>query len=122
MFEADYDRLSRLVDGIQSPSPGAALLAEELDRVVIVDARYRGPAFVRLDSLVEYEDLDSGQVRRLRIVLPNEARMEDESISVLSPAGAALLGLTAGQTMTWEMTAGRSRRLKVLAVRSQDGD
>jgi regulator of nucleoside diphosphate kinase len=116
MTETDHDRLSFLVDGLHAPSPGAALLEEELERATVVGSRYRGPAFVRLNSIVEYQDLDSGQVRRLRIVLPKDARIEDDSISVLSPAGAALLGLAAGQTIHWKVADGRTRTLKVLSV------
>lgn len=114
--EADYDQLSPLLDGLSTPSPGAALLIQELDRATIVPRTYRGAPFVRLNSVVEYEDIESGQKRRLRIVLPQHAHIEDDSISVLSPAGAALMGLTAGQTMHWEVADGRKQTFRVLAV------
>lgn len=114
--EHDYDQLSDLLDGLHTPSAGAALLIQELDRASIVPKAYRGARFVRLNSLVEYEDVESGHRRRLRVVLPQHARIEDNSISVLSPAGAALMGLTAGQTMHWEVADGRTQTFKVLAV------
>lgn len=114
--EADHERLSELVDALTDPGPGAALLAEELDRAVVVGPRYRGQPFVRLNSTVDYEDVATGQVRRLRVVLPADARIEEQSVSILSAAGAALIGLRAGQTMRWETADGRARTLRVLAV------
>lgn len=116
LTEDDYDKLSALVGALSSPSPGAALLAQELDRAAIVGARYRGQPFVKLDSIVDYEDLATGQVRRLRVVLPKDARIEDNTVSILSPAGAALIGLKVGQSMHWEVADGRTQTLKVLAV------
>lgn len=116
LTEADYDKLSDLVDALASPSPGATLLAQELDRAVIVGARYRGEPFVKLNSVVDYEDVTTGQVRRLRVVLPADARIEDNAVSILSPAGAALIGLKVGQSMHWEVADGRTQTLKVLAV------
>ncbi len=115
--EGDFDLLSALVEGLTSPSPGAVLLAEELDRAVVVGPRYRGQPFARLNSIVEYEDIDTGHRRALRITLPQDARLEDDRISILSPAGAALLGLKVGQTMHWEVRDGRTQTLRVLAVR-----
>jgi regulator of nucleoside diphosphate kinase len=114
--EADFDRLAELIDGLHSPSPGASLLAEELDRAVVVSPRYRGQAFARLGSLVEYEDVDTGHRRRVRITLPKDARVEEDSISILSPAGAALLGLKVGQSIRWEVRDGRTQTVKVLAI------
>lgn len=114
--EPDYDQLSDLLEGLHAPSAGAALLIKELDRATIVAQAYRSAPFVRLDSIVEYEDIESGQRRRLRVVLPQHARIENDSISVLSPAGAALIGLTAGQIMHWEVADGRTQTFKVLAV------
>lgn len=114
--ENDYDQLSRLLEGLHAPSAGAALLIQELDRARIVSPAYRGAPFVRLNSIVEYQDTESGQTRRLRVGLPQHARIENDSISVLSPAGAALIGLSAGQVMRWEVADGRTQTFKVLAV------
>ncbi len=115
--EGDFDRLSTLVEGLIAPSPGAALLSEELERAVVVGPRYRGQPFVRLNSVVEYEDLETGHRRALRVTLPQDARLEDDCISILSPAGAALIGLKVGQTMHWEVRDGRTQTLRVLAIR-----
>jgi regulator of nucleoside diphosphate kinase len=112
----DYEQLNALVEAIVSPSPGATLLTEELDRAVIVGPNSRAEPFVRLNSRVEYEDTATGQVRSLRVVLPKDARVEDSSISVLSPAGAALLGLKVGQSMHWVVADGRQQTLKVLSI------
>lgn len=112
----EHDQLCALIDALADPSPGALLLGQELDRATIVGPGYRGRPFVKLNSQVDYEDLATGQTRRLRVVLPADARIEDNAVSVLSPAGAALMGLHAGQSMHWEVADGRTQTLKVLAV------
>ena len=49
-----------------------------------------------------------------------EARMPDDiahgRISVLTPVGAALIGLSAGDSITWETRKGEVRRLTVLNI------
>jgi regulator of nucleoside diphosphate kinase len=53
----------------------------------------------------------------VRIVAPEDADIESRRISVLTPVGAALLGLTVGQQISWEMPDKRAAVLEVLAVR-----
>lgn len=111
----DFDRLAHLIDCLRVQSPGAKLLSQELDRAVVVgDGEVHEP-FVQLNALVEYEDLDSSVRRHVR-VLARQACVEDNTISIFSPIGAALLGLRAGKTFHWTAEDGRVRRLKVLSV------
>ena len=55
--------------------------------------------------------------KRCSIVAPEDADIERRRISVLTPVGAALLGLTVGQQISWEMPDKRAAVLEVLAVR-----
>lgn len=110
--EADCERLAELSE--RSKAAGAALLRRELDRATLVRAGAAAPAFVRLGSKVEFEDLISGRTRTVTLVLPEEADMDHDRLSVLAPAGAALFGLTVGDHFSWTTDGGRPR---VLAVR-----
>ncbi|MBO9708219.1 MAG: GreA/GreB family elongation factor [Caulobacter sp.] len=114
---ADYETLSDLIVPTAEPTPGMRLLAAELERATVLDGPSRAE-FVRLGSVVDYEDLGSGRVRTVRVSLPREASIDDGSISVLAPIGAALIGLSPGQSFGWRDENGRERAIRVLAVRS----
>ena len=51
---------------------------------------------------------------------PGEADIEKGFVSVLTPVGAALIGLTAGQAIDWTDRDGRTRRLHVLEVGAEN--
>jgi len=69
-----------------------------------------------MDSEVEFRDETTGQVRRVTLVYPNEADVAVGRISVLTPIGAALIGLSVSQTMEWETPGGERRSLTILSV------
>jgi regulator of nucleoside diphosphate kinase len=94
--------------------PGAALLSEELQRASIIP-RAKAAQVVRLGARVTYRDLDSGAARTLELGLPAEASIDEGRISVLTPIGAALLGLSAGDRFSW-VSGAKVRQLEVLAV------
>ncbi|MDD3837333.1 MAG: nucleoside diphosphate kinase regulator [Phenylobacterium sp.] len=116
LTEADYETLYNLVDAASHEAPGVALLADELERAVVVRNGAAARNYVRLNSRVTYEDVATGQVRDLQISLPKDASIDDNRISVLTPVGAALIGLRPGDTFEWKDAGGRTRTLKVLAV------
>jgi len=110
----DLARLQALA-GDRAEAPGPRMLLDELDRAVVVtDAGAR--RFVRLGSLVSYEDRARGQTRTVRLVEPAEADVDAGRISVLTPVGAALIGMTEGAAILWTDERGRRHDLKVLAV------
>jgi regulator of nucleoside diphosphate kinase len=53
------------------------------------------------------------------LVFPREHAVHDGALSVLTPLGAALIGLREGQSITFETLDGRTRRVTVLRVLSQ---
>lgn len=112
--ESDYEQLWRLAG--DSSSPGAALLRQELERATIVKDGATPPDFVRVNSTVEFSDLLTGRIRRITLVEPKEADMDADRLSVLTPAGAALVGLRAGDAFAWTTEDGRSRALVVNRV------
>lgn len=50
------------------------------------------------------------------LVYPDEADVLEVKISVLTPIGAALIGLSVGQSIEWQTPAGGWRSLTVLQV------
>jgi len=114
--EIDHERLTGLASTALERVPEVAeeLLAE-MDRAKVV-APSKVPAdVVRMGSFVTF-DSDSAQHRRVQLVYPGEADIEQGRISVLTPIGAALIGLAAGQSIAWTARDGKKHVLTVTAV------
>lgn len=114
----DYERLSVLARAAMNTMPDAAQsLADELDRAQVL-AKGRQPKHtVCMGCEVEFRDDTTGKVQKVTLVYPDEADISQGKISVLTPIGTALIGLHAGQSITWETRTGDLRQLTVLAVR-----
>ena len=68
-----------------------------------------------MNSTVEFET-DKGTRLVLQLVYPEKADIAAGRISILTPIGTALIGLSIGQTMTWVDRDGQSRQLRIVAV------
>lgn len=112
---ADVDDLTALASAAGSASFGASLFLREFARMSI-RGEPGSPPFVRLDDPVTYRDLRSKAERQVRVVRPDRADAEDNYISVLSPIGAALIGLPADAVFRWTEPDGRLRAIKVLSI------
>jgi regulator of nucleoside diphosphate kinase len=73
---------------------------------------------VRLGSRVRYHDLARPVPIEITLVLPHEADISRGRVSVLTPVGAALIGLSEGQRITFSMPWGQERTLAVVKVGS----
>jgi regulator of nucleoside diphosphate kinase len=114
--QSDHEALTRLADSIaeRNPAVSEALLAE-LDRAKIVaDDRVR-PDIVRMGSSLRYTT-DTGEDRNVTLVFPAEADIAQGRISILTPVGAALIGLSQGQSIDWAARDGRVHRLTVESI------
>lgn len=114
--EIDHERLTGLATAALERIPEVAeeLLAE-MDRAKVVSPAKLPADVVRMGSFVTF-DSDSAQHRRVQLVYPGEADIEQGRISVLTPIGAALIGLAAGQSIAWTARDGKKHVLTVTAV------
>jgi regulator of nucleoside diphosphate kinase len=69
-----------------------------------------------MHSVFDFHDGITDQVRRAMLVYPGEEDAGAGRISVLSPLGAALLGLADGQSLQWRSATGVKRTLQVIRV------
>jgi regulator of nucleoside diphosphate kinase len=114
--EFDYNRLTSLAAVLGDRTPEvASVLQSEMERARVVPADLIPAAVVRMGSTVEFS-ADTGQQRRVTLVFPGEADIAAGRISILTPIGAALIGLSPGQSMAWMARDGRRHELTVLSV------
>jgi len=99
-------------------SPVAEYLMEELSRAHVVHDDACSPHIVQMGSHVTYTDDIAGRTHRVTVVYPTEANIDEQRVSVLSPVGAALIGMSPAQCIHWRDPDGRTRILTVLDVRS----
>jgi regulator of nucleoside diphosphate kinase len=113
---SDHAALARLAEAIAERNPAVSEeLAAELERArVVADDRLKADV-VRMGSTLRYVT-DSGEDRTVTLVYPAEADIAAGKVSILTPIGAALIGLSAGQSIDWEARDGRIHRLTVESV------
>ena len=118
--EQDYDRIAGLALRIRHSSPGLSrLILEEIERAEVCSAQDLPGNVVTLGSEVEFVDDTNGAKRRVQLVLPAEADIEQGRISILTPVGAGLIGMSVGREISWPCPDGRARILKILEVKQQ---
>lgn len=113
----DARRLEVLIASpLAAGSPTAALLEEEIARADVREPGDIPPDVVTMNSNVVCVDETTGVGHTLRLVYPDVADASEHCVSILAPMGAALLGLSAGQSIDWPMPGGRVSRLRVERV------
>jgi regulator of nucleoside diphosphate kinase len=90
-------------------------LRAELARAIVLDAEEVPQEAIGLNSRVELEDLDTGEIENDTLTLPAHSDFDLGRLSLLTPLGAGLLGYTAGDEIEWP-TPGGLRRIRVLQV------
>lgn len=117
LSETDHQRLEGLATTMSARNPVVAdAILAELDRARVVSDRALPAGIVRMGSAVTFS-IDGGERRTAELVYPGQADIGQSRISVATPVGAALIGLSAGQSMPWAGADGRQRRLEVHEVR-----
>lgn len=114
--QSEYDKLTVLADNLSTHDPDIAEdLFGELERARIVSDDKVGKNVIRIGSTSRYVT-DTREDRTVTLVYPAEADIAAGKVSILTPIGTALLGLSPGQTIEWEGRDGRARRLTIEEV------
>lgn len=116
MTRSDHERLWRLAESyaLKNPEVADELLAELERARVVADGRV-APDVVRMGSTLRFMT-DAGEDRTVTLVFPGEADIAAGKVSILTPIGAALIGLSRGQSIDWTARDGRTHRLTVEGV------
>lgn len=115
----DRNCLQRLLDSARVKAlPGIDALREDLDRANEVEPGDIAPDVVTMNSTVRFVDEEAAREYELRLVYPHDAGKAD-TISIFAPVGSALLGLSVGQSIAWQVPHGRRLKLRVVGVSNQ---
>jgi regulator of nucleoside diphosphate kinase len=95
------------------------LLAAALRSAVVVPPDRMPADVVTMRSRLVLKDVESGRHREVVLVYPDEERAHDGHVSVLSPMGVALLGLSESALVRWTLPSGRTAVLRVESVQYQ---
>jgi regulator of nucleoside diphosphate kinase len=103
--EDDYDLLKPYFTR-SGMVPDEMSLSAELGRASIVKKNKFPAHAIRINSRVQILDQETGASRDLCIVMPQDANIKENKVSIISPIGAALIGFRKGDTVQWEVPAG----------------
>jgi regulator of nucleoside diphosphate kinase len=100
----------------------AAMLLEEIDRAELHAPETMPTGRVMLNSNVMFIDERTRQLREVQLVLPGQANIAEGRISIMTPMGAALYGLAAGDSIEWPDLQRNSRQIRIVRVEPPDED
>jgi regulator of nucleoside diphosphate kinase len=117
MIDREADILADLAASAATRLPQVSqLLLEELGRATIHKADRIPADIVTMHSVVQFTDAASGKEHRYQLVYPKDADIAEGRISILTPVGAGLIGLRAGQSILWPDRDGHERLLTIAKV------
>ena len=118
--ESDHARLTRLAETLSRRSPDLAdQLYAELVRADVFAEDDATRRTVRMGSTLEYTT-DTGDTRVVTLVFPGEEDISAGKISVLTPIGIALIGLSVGDKIAWRTLGGRTHQLTVKRLHGRE--
>lgn len=121
LTSSDYERLTQmLMSNKYRHLPGIDELQDELDRANVVEPEELPDDVITINSTARFIDEASNEQFEITLVYPDKADGASR-ISVLAPVGSALLGLSAGQSILWQVPGRQKLLLKVLDVKPSDG-
>jgi len=115
MSSLDVDRIDTLLDNIP-PSPTGDALLDEIARATILEPGEIPPRVVTMNSCVRFTLNGADQELHRTLVYPKDSERGGDALSVLTPVGSALLGLSEGDAIEWIHPDGQRIAVKVLEV------
>lgn len=95
------------------------ILVRELLRAKIVDEHEIPAHVVTMDSRVEFREAENELSTVATLAYPGDSGLYEDAVSVLTPVGAVLLGLSEGQSMCYSGPDGKVKTINVMKVLHQ---
>ncbi len=121
MLASESRIITEMTSALEKRNPTVAdLLYTELDRAELHEPADLPADTVSMNCLVEFVDERSGVSRTVQLVYPKDADIALGRISILTPVGAGLIGMTEGESIFWPDRSGAKRLLKIVSVNRPD--
>lgn len=104
ILKAELEILQRL-NTIDNPRYSIPL-KKLLDSATIVENEDILQDVVKINSIVELEDLKNRNIFKITLTLPGKALLSENKISITSPLGACILGFKSQMTIECKLPAG----------------
>ena len=92
------------------------MLLAELDRAELCEPGELPEQTVVMNARIDFIDDGNGARRTVQLVYPRDADIAAGRISILTPIGAGLIGMTAGSSIRWPDREGHDRLLRIVSV------
>jgi regulator of nucleoside diphosphate kinase len=106
----DYSRLRTVLSSpvVMAFSDPALLsgLHQELSRARLVEPDEFPPDVIAMNSTISVRDRQTGALETYTLVYPRRADIANGRLSILSPAGLAVLGCRLGDDIRWPVASG----------------
>lgn len=120
MTKANHARISALLSSVLDRLPRLAEYLEgETDRANVVEPARVPPKVITMNTRAEILDLQTGERRVVTLVYPEDEDASAGRVSILSPLGAALIGVFEGFSIDYPTPGGRERIVKVIKIHYQ---
>ena len=116
--DLDHIRLYKLLQR-QGGGAADAPLGELIDAAELVTPQTVAPDVVTMLTRVRVADPAGDAERSLTLCYPPDANAAQGMISVLSPIGTSLLGLSVGEVARWHGADGKESAVEVRAIEFQ---
>lgn len=122
LLSSDFEKINALISNASSRESAEVLeyLERELGRADIVEHKDLPSNIVTMHSTVVYSGSESENNRTIKLVYPHEANIDEGKISILTPIGAALIGMHTDEKITWHTPRREERILHVINVMQSD--
>lgn len=116
----DMDRLDRLLDALPAAQARARdALLDELGRARLAEPWEMPPDVVTMNSRVRFSFDGAEPVVTMTLTYPKDMNGGAGQLSILTPVGTALLGLSVADTISWERPDGGLFELTVHGIEYQ---
>lgn len=113
----ECDALFDLALGAERDHPqAAAMLMDELVRAELHEPGALPDQTVVMNARIDFIDEGTGTQRTVQLVYPNDADIAEGRVSILTPVGAGLIGMSAGCSILWPDREGHQRLLRIVSV------
>lgn len=112
--ELDLQRIEATLSSLtQNELRRVASLEAELERANVVESAAIPRNVVTMNSTVRFSVSASDQTFCLTLVYPKDMTSDGQTISILAPAGSAMLGLVEGDEIDWPTPDGSAMKVRI---------